>query len=84
MEKKKAEELETQDVGAGYTSWSDMYEDLLEMVTEYLGETEHNGIEPHAGEVSSDTVEDAEEFTIARTRALRRDFLEYWGIANED
>lgn len=84
MEKIKAEELETQDVGAGYTSWSDMYEDLIEMVTEYLGETEHNGIKPSAREVSSDTVEDVYSFVKMRKRILRRDFLEYWGIANED
>ena len=75
--KKKAEELEVQDVGAGYVYWSEMYEDLLEMVTEYLGETEHQGISPSAGEVSSDAVEDVEEFEDRRKEILRNDFVEY-------
>ena len=82
--KKDAKNLESKNVGAGYVNWSQMYEDLLEMVTEYLGETEHSGIEPHAGEVSSDTVVNVEEFTKIRKQVLRRDFLEYWDVANED
>jgi len=78
MEKKKASELEDQEVGAGYVYWSSMYEDLLEMVVEYLGEVEHAGIKPSAGEVSSSVVEDVGEFVDTRKRMLRKDFLEYW------
>lgn len=66
-----------------YVYNSQLWEDLFEMVAEYLGESEHAGEEVSMVELSSDTVEDMTAWTEKRKALLRADFLTYW-VAAED
>ena len=75
-------------VSSEQTNYADMYvyeanvvADLLELVTEYVGEAEHGGGVANCGEVSSDTVDDITAWTEKRKQLLVEDFLLYWSNA---
>ena len=62
-----------------YVYTSDVWRDLLEMVSEFMGENEDQGNEASCGETSPDTIEDISDWETKRKELLRRDFREYWG-----
>jgi len=79
MKKKRLEIGE--DAAQLYVYNTTMYEDLIDMVMEYMGESEHQGFVASAGEVSKDTIPEGmtmEEFTNKRKELLRKDFVTYW------
>ena len=76
VEKKKVTDLSNP--FDGYVYWSNMYDDLMDMVTEFLGECEHSGEEPRAGEISKDTVDDMKAWNEKRKRLLVETFIAYW------
>ncbi len=63
----------------GYCYLNSIYKDLMELITEYMGEAEHNGMKPGCREISSDTVDDVKEWCEKRKQLLIKDFLSYWG-----
>jgi len=76
MEKKKAKDQK---------NWSDMYvyeadvvADLMEMVSEFVGECEHSGAIANCGEISSDTIDNMPEWHERRKKLLWHDFIQYY------
>lgn len=76
MPKLRAEDQ--QNWSSMYVYNSDLYEDLISKVTEFLGEAEHMGITASMKELSSDTVEDVQAWCEKRKEILFADFLSYY------
>ena len=57
-----------------YVYQTDVVQDLLEMVAEYVGEAEHQGELANMTELSNSTVEDIEEWKKKRKELLKKDF----------
>ena len=78
-ELKKAEDMKTW--CDGYVYQSNAHGDLIEMVNEYMLESEHSGNVATCGEISKDTVEDMELWRELRKEKLLGDFIAYWRAA---
>lgn len=63
----------------GYVYQADVYQDLMDMVIEFLGECEHHGKVASCDEVSADTIEDLDTWVKKRKELLIRDFYVYCG-----
>ena len=60
-----------------YVYQKQVYQDLIEVVLEYLGECEHLGDVAMMKELSRDTVDDVEAWREKRKELLLRDFVAY-------
>jgi hypothetical protein len=78
MSQKKKRALEQVDYHAMYVYNSDIWDDLYELISEFMGENEHAGNKASAGEVSGDVIENVPDWIDRRKMLLRADFLAYW------
>jgi len=81
---KRVKEMETKDEEMNlYSYTADMYQDLFDMITEYMGEAEHIS-EDNVRIKVSDLPSSVEAMKELRKKLLRKDFIAYWQIAIEE